>query len=442
MRKLFFLLFVLSFVPVQGVLKVKITKGVFSPIPIAIAKLDAEDKEIADSLRDVISADLGGSGLFSAIPKGAHPKLEFEKEGIVKRQHWQAIKADGLVYGSVSTSGSTIKASVKLIDVFAPSGESGEVITITVSRNKSEWRRLAHEISDKIYERLTGEVGYFNTKFAYVSESGPADKRMKRLAIADYDGANYRLLTSGRALVMTPRFSKSANKIAYYSVVNRKGNIYILDLNSNSTELLGQFDGLSHAPRFSEDGTKVLFSLAKGMYSHIHEMDLRTRKKTRLTTVPALNTSPYYSPDGANIVFVSNRSGTPQLYVMDRAGEGSGTSAKRLTYAAGSRYFTPVFSPNGKYLAFTKIHIPTGQFYVGIMKPDGSGERTLAQGFFVEAPTWSPNSQMIMYTRRTPINKKTRSDVARLYMIHINGTNEKEVLTPTDAADPEWSAHL
>jgi TolB protein len=221
--------------------------------------------------------------------------------------------------------------------------------------------------------------------------------------------------------------------------VNHAGNVFIYDIHEHTTELLGKFTGMSYAPRFSADGKKIVFSIAEGMTSHIYEMNLKTREKKRLTKVPSLNTSPYYSPDGQHIAFVSDRSGSPQIYIMDRGGETKGESAKRLTFGKGS-YYTPVFSPNGQHLAFTKKH--GGTFYVGVLKPDGTSERTLAQGFFVEAPTWSPNSQMVMYTRRTPINPRTKSEIARIYSIHISGFNEREMLTPMDATDPEWSANL
>jgi TolB protein len=255
----------------------------------------------------------------------------------------------------------------------------------------------------------------------------------------DCDGDNHRYLTSGRTFVMTPRFSPDGNKVAYFTIVNHAGNVYIYDIHEHTTELLGKFKGMSYAPRFSSDGKRLLFSIAEGMTSHIYEMDLKTHSKRQLTKVPALNTSPYYSPDGSKIAFVSDRSGTPQIYVMDASGETKGASATRITFGQG-RYYTPVFSPNGQHLAFTKTH--GGTFYVGVLKPDGTSERTLAQGFFVEAPTWSPNSQMVMYTRRTPINPRTKSDLAKIYSIHISGFNEQEMLTPMDATDPEWSASL
>jgi TolB protein len=419
---------------VCGLLKVQVNRGIFSPIPIAVVDFNGEG-DLGKSIRQIIANDLGNSGLFKTIPQDAYIQDSESVHKSVRFADWRLIKIDALIYGTIKESGGKIFVTFRLIDVFAEK----QMVALEMSADKADFRKLAHMISNSIYERLTGEKGYFTTKIAYVSEIGRADQRVKRLAVMDCDGENHRDLTSGRTFVMTPRFSPDGNKIAYFSIVNHAGNVFIYDIHEHTTELLGKFKGMSYAPRFSADGKKILFSIAEGMTSHIYEMDLKTREKKQLTKVPSLNTSPYYSPDGQHIAFVSDRSGTPQIYIMDRSGETKGESAKRITFGQG-RYYTPVFSPNGQHLAFTKTH--GGTFYVGVLKPDGTSERTLAQGFFVEAPTWSPNSQMVMYTRRTPINPRTKSEIARIYSIHVSGFNEREMLTPRDATDPEWSGSL
>ncbi|MBH1989669.1 MAG: Tol-Pal system protein TolB [Alphaproteobacteria bacterium] len=419
---------------VCGLLKVQVNRGIFSPIPIAVVDFNGEG-DLGKNIRQIIANDLGNSGLFKTIPQDAYIQDPESVHKSVRFSDWRLIKIDALVYGTIKESNGKVFVTFRLVDVFAEK----QMVALEMHADKADFRKLAHMISNAIYERLTGEKGYFTTKIAYVSEMGRADQRIKRLAVMDCDGENHRDLTSGRTFVMTPRFSPDGNKVAYFSIVNHAGNVFIYDINEHTTELLGKFKGMSYAPRFSADGKKILFSIAEGMVSHIYEMDLKTREKKQLTKIPSLNTSPYYSPDGQHIAFVSDRSGTPQIYIMDRGGETKGESAKRITFGQG-RYYTPVFSPNGQHLAFTKTH--GGTFYVGVLKPDGTGERTLAQGFFVEAPTWSPNSQMVMYTRRTPVNPRTKTEIARIYSIHISGFNEREMLTPRDATDPEWSASL
>lgn len=437
MRKVLFfsvLSMVFNISTVCGLLKVQVNRGIFSPIPIAVVDFNGEG-DLGKNIRQIIANDLGNSGLFKTIPQEAYIQDSESVHKSVRFSDWRLIKIDALVYGTIKESGGKIFVTFRLVDVFAEK----QMVALEMQADKADFRKLAHMISNAIYERLTGEKGYFTTKVAYVAETGRADQRIKRLAVMDCDGENHRYLTSGRTFVMTPRFSPDGNKVAYFTIVNHQGNVYIYDIHEHTTELLGKFKGMSYAPRFSSDGRKILFSMAEGMTSHIYEMDLKTREKKQLTKVPSLNTSPYYSPDGQHIAFVSDRSGTAQIYIMDRGGESKGESAKRITFGQG-RYYTPVFSPNGQHLAFTKTH--GGTFYVGVLKPDGTGERTLAQGFFVEAPTWSPNSQMVMYTRRTPINPRTKSEIARIYSIHISGFNEREMLTPMDATDPEWSASL
>lgn len=420
---------------INALLKVEVNRGVFSPIPIAVTHFTSANNNLSENIRQVIASDLGASGLFRPISAGAYIQTPESISSGVRYADWRMIKADALVFGSIQEAGGTIKVAFKMFDVF---GEK-QLLALEVQSASADWRKLAHTLSNAIYERLTGEKGYFTTKVAYVAESGRADRRMKRLAIMDYDGNNHQYLTSGRTFVMTPRLSPDGKQIAYFTIINHQGSVYLYDTDYRTTRLLGRFKGMSYAPRFSPDGKSIIFSIAEGLTSHIFEMNLVTRAKRQLTKVPALNTSPYYSPDGRSVFFVSDRGGTPQIYSMSIKGEFGEQSAKRLTYGGG-RYYTPVMSPNGKYLAFTKTYM--GQFYVGVLNPDGSGERTLARGFFVEAPTWSPNSQMVMYTRRTQVNPRTKMERARVYSIHLSGLNEKEVLTPMDGTDPEWSASL
>ncbi len=429
------LVFCISSSNVNALLKVQVNKGGFSPIPIAISSFKGESPQLEKNIRQIIANDLASSGLFKVLAEDAYIQKSDSLQKNIRFSDWRLIKSDGLLYGEIQEIGEELSITFRLIDVFAEK----TLFSLQMKSRKSDWRKLAHMISNAVYERLTGEKGYFTTKVAYVSETGQANCRIKRLALMDYDGNNHKFLTSGRTFVMTPRLSPDGNKIAYFTIVNHQGNVYIYNINEHTTELLGRFSGMSYAPRFSKNGKRILFSLADGLVSHVYEMDLKTRKKRQLTKTAALNTSAYYSPDGTKIAFVSDRSGTPQIHTMDIQGETEEEPAKRITFGEG-RYYTPVYSPDGKHLAFTKTHM--GTFYVGVLKPNGTEERTLSQGYFVEAPTWSPNSQMVMYTRRTPINPSTKSQVSRVYMIHISGFNERETLTPLDATDPEWSSSL
>ncbi|MBT5728020.1 MAG: Tol-Pal system protein TolB, partial [Alphaproteobacteria bacterium] len=303
------------------------------------------------------------------------------------------------------------------------------------SANQSGIRRIAHQIADFVYQEFTGDSPYFDTQVVYVSESGPRDRRVKRLAIMDQDGFNHKFLTSGLDLVLTPRFSPTAHEVAYLNYFNDEPNVYLLDIASGRTERLGSFPGMTFAPRFDPDGNKLIMSLAQDGRTDIFQMDLRTQSLTQLTRSASIDTSPSFAPDGSRVVFNSDRGGSQQLYVMDA----NGKNVKRISFRKG-RYATPVWSPRGDIIAFTKMF--KGEFFIGVMNVDGSGERLLARGFLVEAPTWAPNGRVLMYFKQEPVSNDGQGGETYLYRVDITGFNERRVSTPADASDPAWSPLL
>ena len=297
-------------------------------------------------------------------------------------------------------------------------------------------RRIAHKVADFVYVEFTGDKKYFDTKVVYISESGPQDKRVKRLAIMDQDGHNHRFLTSGRDLVLTPRFSPTAHEIAYLNYFNDEPNIYLFEVATGRTEKLGSFPGMTFAPRFHPDGNKLIMSLAQDGATNIFEMDLLSRATRQLTNTIHIDTAPSYSPDGKKIVFESDRDGgRQQLFIMDS----DGRNVKRISYNKG-RYATPVWSPRGDVIAFTKML--AGEFFIGIMRTDGTAERLLARGFLVEAPTWAPNGRVLMYYKQDRFEQDGSGGNTRLYKVDITGFNEIIMNTPADASDPAWSPLL
>jgi TolB protein len=292
------------------------------------------------------------------------------------------------------------------------------------------WRRVAHIISDAIYQRLTGDSGYFDSRVVFVDESGSKERRVKRLAIMDQDGANVRILTRGSDLVLTPRFSPSTQEITYMSFVNDQPRVYLLNIETSQREVVGDFKNMSFAPRFTPDGQRVIMSLQEGSNSNLFVLDLRSKQKTQLTSGPSIDTAPSYSPDGTRICFESDRGGSQQIYVMSSNGQGP----KRISFGEGN-YSTPVWSPRGDIIAFTKFG--RGNFAIGIMKPDGSGERILTEGFHNEGPTFAPNGRVLMFFRDPGGNSGPS-----LYTVDITGRNEQRVPTPGFASDPAWSPLL
>ena len=418
-------------VPAQAQLRVDITRGTVQPLPIAIPEFfgkTPQEIETGRNMANLISADLERSGLFKPIDRRAF----IQKVSALRVQprfgDWRQINAQALVAGSAQAQrDGRLKVEFRLWDVFGEAQLTG-LAYFTAPDN---WRRVAHIIADEIYKRVTGESGYFDTRVVYISETGPSNRRIKRLAIMDQDGANHRFLTDGRALVLTPRFSPTAQEITYLSYTAGKPRVYLYNIDTGQQEIIGDFPGMTFAPRFSPDGNKVIMSMAQDGNSEIYSMDLRTRRVARLTRHPSIDTSPSYAPDGRRIVFNSDRGGSQQIYVMNA----TGGSVKRISFGKGS-YATPVWSPRGDLIAFT--HINKGVFSIGIMRPDGTGERLLANGYLVEGPTWAPNGRVLMFFRETRSNGRNGSS-AKLYSIDLTGHNERQIVTPSGGSDPAWS---
>jgi len=426
------LLSVFFLTPAHAELRIDITRGVVEPLPVAIPDFlgrTGHENEVGQKIAFVILANLERSGLFL----GVDPKAFIDKNVPLNIQprfaDWRLVGTQALINGGVKLlRDGRLRVEFRLWDVVAEQQMQG----LAYHTQPENWRRVAHKISDAIYERITGEKGYFDTRIVYVAESGLATHRIKRLAIMDQDGENHRFLTDERTLVLTPRFSKTAQRIVFLSYYQDIPRVYLFDIETGAQERLGDFPGMTFAPRFSPDDSEVVMSYAQDGNSDIYVMNLDTRDAKRLTSNSAIDTSPSFSPDGDRIVFNSDRGGSPQLYVMNKRGR----NIRRISFGKG-RYGTPVWSPRGDLIAFTKIY--QNRFFIGVMKPDGSGERLLTESFRDEGPTWAPNGRVLMFFRQIPGDMDGRSDRIRLYSIDLTGYNEREVVTPLHASDPAWS---
>ncbi len=411
----------------SAVFELDITQGNIQALPIAITDFLVDGSlapEIAREITNVVASDLQSSGMFRPIDRAAFIEKVVDTGRAPRFEDWRVIDAQAVVVGRVGSSGGRLSAEFRLWDVFSGKQLAGEQF---FARPKDA-RRIGHIIADVIYERITGEKGYFDTRVVFVDESGPKNKRVKRLAIMDQDGHNVRLLTSGRDLVLTPRFSPSTQDIAYMSYEGGTPKVYLLNLESGQKETVGAFPGMSFAPRFSPDGQRIIMSFEQAGNANIFSMDLRSRRTQQLTNTQGINTAPCYSPDGRHIVFESDREGSQQIYVMNADGSGQ----HRISQGRGS-YSTPVWSPRGDLIAFTKQ--TGGRFLIGAMKPDGTGERILTEGYHNEGPTWAPNGRVLMFFRESPGARGG----PRLFTIDLTGYNERRVATPSFGSDPAWS---
>jgi TolB protein len=412
-------------------LKLDVTQGNIRPIPIALPDFLTQpgvpDPGMGRNVTQIIAANLRRSGLFVPLDQSTYLERITDINRHPQFASWRQINADALVTGRLERQGNgNVAAPFHLWDV----NSGGRLHGQQVSTSPDNYRRLAHIISDQIYQRLTGEMGYFDTRIVFIDESGARNQRTKRLAIMDQDGANVRYLTRGSDLVLTPRFSPSTQEITYMSYGQDHPRVYLFNIETGQREVVGNFPGMTFAPRFSHDGQRVIMSLQQGGNSNIFVMDLRSRATMKLTDTAAIDTAPSYSPDGTRICFESDRGGRQQIYVMGA----TGGPANRISFGEGS-YSTPVWSPRGDYIAFTKQ--AGGRFAIGIMRPDGSGERILTDGYHNEGPTWAPNGRVLMFFRDPGGNSGPQ-----LFTVDVTGRNEQRIPTPAFASDPAWSPLL
>jgi TolB protein len=418
----------------SNALEVTLTQGSVKPTPIAVTNFYSKDEnaeKIGKNISMVISDNLERSGLFYPIDRKSFIQDEDSLSQMPRFEDWKIIKAQHLISGKITKKDKKISVEFRLFDVFSQK----ELLAKKYETSEKNWRRVSHIISDAVFERVTGEGGYFDTRIIYVAETGPKDKKQKRLAIMDQDQANHRFLTDGSYLVLTPRFSPNSQKITYMSYVSRNNpRVYIFDIETGQQEVVGEFPGMTFAPRFSPDGKKIVMSYSDPTIgnSEIYILDLATRISKRVTNSSAIDVSASFSPDGKKLVFNSDRSGRRHLYITDT----DGNNVKRISREAGS-YYTPVWSPRGDFIAFTKQQ--GGQFYIGVMEIDGSNERMIAKSFHVEGPTWSPNGRFLMYFKEERTASDGSGGNSSLYLIDLTGYNERKVITPLGGSDPSWS---
>jgi TolB protein len=407
--------------PVAAAVSVDVDQANLQPLPIAISAFGG--LPVGEQIAGVLGADLDRTGYFTIRTGGPAGSLAPNLD------QWKGAGVQALVVGQVSSGADgRLVVDFYLYDVF-----SGDVthplLGTRYTATSDSWRSIAHEIADAVYEKLTGEKGYFDTRVVFVAESGAGKKKITRLAIMDQDGANPSYLTDGSYMVFAPRFSTKRQEITYMVLRPTGSSIYLKNLETGREEVLGRFPGMTMAPRFSPDDAKVAFAAERSGMTDIYVMDLANHSTRRLTSDLSIDTSPSFSPDGAQIVFNSDRSGSPELYVMNA----DGSNPHRISFGAG-RYTAPVWSPTGRLIAFVKQE--GALFQIGVMNPDGSGERILTSSYFSDEPTWAPNGRVIMFER------KLAGGASRLWTVDVTGHILKEAPYPVSASDPAWSPLL
>jgi TolB protein len=378
------------------------------------------------ALAQVVYSDLRFNGLFKPTGPDSLPRPSYDQVTAPAFNQWNGRGAEMLVHGYVRANGDgKLTVGCYLYDVAL----QNELVRAGWVVEPTDWRRAAHKCSDLVYSRLSGESPFFDSRIAYIAETGPKDHRVKRLAIMDSDGANHRFITAGNATALTPRYSPDYKQIVYLSYLDGNPRIFVYDIGTGRQTLVTQSKNPTFAPRWSPDGKSILYSMAIAGNTDIYRVSAQGGESRKLTDSPGIDIGGSFSPDGSQIVFESDRSGSQQCYIMNSDGSGQ----KRISFMGG-RCATPEWSPRGDLIAFTHI---AGNLRVGVMTPSGGNMRYLTNSWQDEAPTWAPNGRIVQFFRTA-----RNSGQAALYQVDLTGRNERRLPTPVGASDPAWGPVL
>ena len=395
--------------------------------PADVATPAGQTADLGRKVSEIIANDLNATDAFTPKGPAGLRTVTMPEVTAPAFPEWAGMNAENLVHGFVrNNDDGTLTVGCYLYDV----GLKSEMVRQGYSVQPRDWRRAAHKCADAIYARLSGENPFFDSRIAYIAETGPKGNRVKRLAIMDSDGANHRFITNGQAIALTPRFSPDYKSIVYVSYIERRARIYVYDIPSGRQRLVTESPNQTFSPRWSPDGQTILYSMSVGGNTDIYSVSAQGGASTRLTNSPAIETGGSFSPDGKKIVFESDRSGKQQIYVMNA----DGSDQQRISFGGGT-YATPEWSPRGNLVAFTKI---TGAaFRIGVMSPNGGNEKLLTDSWQDEAPTWSPNGRVIQFFRTERGTGKTS-----VMQVDVTGAKERRIETPVDGSDPAWGPIL
>ncbi|AVA12875.1 Tol-Pal system beta propeller repeat protein TolB [Sphingopyxis sp. MG] len=397
-----------------------------TPAVTTVAGLRTDN--LGRDIAKVIADDLERSGLYAPLGPGSVRAIGMAEVTAPRFADWKARNAENVVHGFVRATGT----GGFVVGCYLYDTELGsELVRQGFEIQPADWRRAAHKCADAIYSRLSGESPFFDSRVAYIAESGPKGNRIKRLAIMDSDGGNHRFITNGQALAISPRFSPDYKKIVYVSYLNNRVRVFIYDVAAGTQKLVTESGNATFAPRWSPDGRQILYSMAVGGNTDIYRVSAEGGTPVRLTTTPGIDVGGSFSPDGKKIVFESDRSGSQQLYTMNI----DGSNQQRISFGGG-RYATPEWSPRGDLIAFTRLG--GGEFRIGVMTPTGGGVRMLTNSWQDEAPTWSPNGRVIQFFRTTA----GREGKSTLWQVDLTGVNLRRLPTPQDGSDPSWGPIL
>jgi TolB protein len=403
-------------------LTIDITRGVEGALPIAVVPF-ASQGQLPTDMAAIIAADLRRSGRFETLSSQAYADRPSDFSQI-NFPDWRALQVDYIVVGQLRPGvGGRYAVQFQLADVL----QANQLLGLSFDVSSGELRRLAHHISDLIYEKLTGERGAFDTRIAYVTAIRQGDNSTSySLVVADADGYNPQVILRSTQPIMSPAWSPDGSRLAYVSFENRRAQIMVQDVYSGARQTVAAYPGINGAPAWSPDGQRLAFTLSKDGNPEIYIYNLAGGSLVRLTNSNAINTEPAWAPDGKTLVFTSDRGGSPQVY---RVGLDGG-QPQRLTFE-GDYNARPVFSPDGRYLAM--VHRKAGKFHIAVMDMQSHQFRVLTAGGLDESPSFAPNGRMIIYAT-------TQGNRQILAAVSVDGRVQQSlVLRDNDVREPVWS---
>ena len=372
-----------------ALLEIEITQGVESAMPVAITPVAGDVPIQVTLLESVVFSDLHRSGYFSIIDKTNYPQQNVKLDQ-VDYPKWRNVGIEALLTMKATAAGEgKVRVQFELYDLV----RKNRVLGHSVTTNKNQLRKVAHKISDLVFEKLTGIKGAFSTRIAYISEVAIKKGKKYQLKIADADGYNPRTVFSSSKQLLSPAWSPDGRRLAYVSFENDRTEVFVQDITTGKRSKVSSKPGINSAPAWSPDGTSIALTLSFDGNPDVYILEVESRKLRKLTDHYGIDTEPTWSPDGRFVYFTSNRSGAPQIY---RVSFGGG-SPKRMTFE-GNYNAAPSVSADGNLLAM--VHKNEGGYRIGLLDIERNAFTLLTDGTLDEAPSFAPNGSMIIYSTR------------------------------------------
>ncbi len=408
-------------------LKIVIEDGIENALPIAIIPFGwSQSAQVAPmDLAAIIRDNLSRSGRFDVMSESDLPQRPVAYDAI-NFNDWRKLGMENVLIGDLKlTENGDYDISFRLVDVY----RQKQIAGFRIPARPNLLRRVAHQISDIVFEKLTGIPGAFDTRVAYVTVKDSAAGKVHSLQIADADGYNAQILLESTEPLMSPTWSPDGSRIAYVSFEGKNSAIFLQDVSSGRRDKVADFPGINSAPAFSPDGTRLAMTLSKDGNTEIYVMNLGNRSLTRLTRHGGIDTEPNWSPDGQRLVFTSDRSGGPQIYEVSA----TGGEPRRVSFE-GKYNARPDYSPDGSYI--TLVHGVDGSYRIGILDTDNGYINVLTSARLDESPSFAPNGGMIIYS-----TMGVRG--AQLAAVSTDGRIHQRLgLQAGDVREPAWGPFL